>query len=159
MHKVSFHSRFSIAKLLVLGVALTPVALLAQTGAPADVPAATQDQQGPPPRGGHMDPAERDAHMLRMMTKRLDLTPDQVTQIQGIQADSRTQMQGLRSDTSVAGPDKRAKMMELHTAQTEKLRAVLNDQQKAKFDAMEQQRKDRMDERRGENGPPPPPQQ
>lgn len=159
MHSFSSHSRFTLVKVLVLGVALTPVAMLAQAGAPADPPAATQDQQGPPMHGGHRDLADRDAHMLTMMTKRLDLTPDQVTQIQGIQADSRTQMQSLRTDTSVAGPDKRSKMMEIHKGQTEKVRAVLNDQQKAKFDEMEQHRRDRMDERRGEDGPPPPSQQ
>jgi len=106
-----------------------------------------------------MDPADRDAHMLKMMTKRLDLTPDQATQIQGIQADSRTQMEGLRADTSVAGADKRSKMMDIHKAQTEKVRAVLNDQQKTKFDAMEQHRHDRMEERRGGGDGAPPTQQ
>ena len=159
MHSISMNSRGSIAKVLVLGLALTPMAMIGQTSAPTDPSAATQDQQGPPQHGGHMDPSERDAHMLKMMTKQLDLTPDQVTQVQGIQADSRTQMQSLRSDTSVAGPDKRAKMMEIHKTQTEKIRAVLNDQQRTKFDAMEQHRRDRMDERRGEDGPPPAAQQ
>ena len=157
MKSFSIKSRFPIAQVLVLGVALAPMSLFAQTGASADPSAATQDQQGPPP-GGHMDPAGRDGHMLKMMTKRLDLTPDQVTQIQGIQADSRTQMQGLRGDTSVAGPEKHAKMMEIHQAQTEKVRAVLNDQQKAKFDAMEQHRKDRMNEHHDGDAPPAPPQ-
>ena len=155
MKSFLIHSRFPLATSLVLGMVLAPAAMMAQAGASGDPSAATQDQQGPPPHGEHMDPVERDARMLKMMTRRLDLTPDQATQIQGIQADTRTQMQGLRSDTSVAGPDKRAKMMEIHKAQTEKFRAVLNDQQKAKFDAMEQRHKDHMDEGHGGDGPPP----
>ncbi len=153
--QTSLSFRFPFAKALVLGMALAPVTLLAQSTAPADPSAATQDQQGPPPHGEHGNPAERQAHMLKMMTKRLDLSPDQVTQIQGIQADSLSQMQARRGDTSTQDADKHAKMMEIHKAETEKIRAVLNDQQKAKFDAMQQHRHDHMEGQDRDNAQPP----
>ena len=71
------------------------------------------------------------------MTKRLNLSPDQVTQVKAIQADNETQTQAIHSDTSLQGPDRRTKMMDLHKAESGKIRALLNDDQKAKFDAME----------------------
>lgn len=151
------------ARLAIFSLVLAPVSLLAQTSDPASTSPATQDG-GPPPahRGGeHMDPAERQAHMLQMMTKRLTLSPDQVTQIKSIQADTGTQMQALHADTSVQRPDRHAKMMDLHKAETDKIRAVLNDDQRSKFDAMTAKRQERMHEPHGDQDvlPPPPPAQ
>ena len=42
-----------------------------------------------------------------MLTKQLDLTPDQVTQIKAIDDDSRKQMMALREDTAIPQADKR----------------------------------------------------
>ena len=145
------------ARLVVLGLSLGPVALFAQTNEPASQPPAAQDGQGPPAHGRHMDPEQRQARMLEMMTKRLSLTPDQVTQVKGIQADSLSQEQSLRSDTTTQGPDRRTKMMDLHKAESEKVRAVLNDDQRSKFDAMQARQQEHWKERGGEQGPPPPP--
>ena len=145
-----------VARLALFSLALSPVAMLAQQGDPAATPPSSQDG-APPPRGGHGDPAERQAHMLEMMTKRLNLSPDQVTQIKTIQTDTQTQMQALHSDTSVQGADRRSKMMDLHKAENDKVRAVLNDEQRTKFDAMEAKRHDRMRGGEGEQGPPAPP--
>ncbi len=143
----------SIGRVLVLGMALAPVALLAQQATAPDAQGTTQGQ-GPEHgrRGG--GPAERQAHMLKKLTKRLDLTPDQVSQVQGVQDDSRTQLQALRSDTS-APADRHTKMMEIHKTEQEKIRAVLNDQQKTKFDAMVARRQERRHEHdaSGQNPP------
>ena len=145
-----------VARLALVGLVLAPVSLVAQQSDPSAAPPATQDG-GPPPRGPHGDPAERQAHMLQMMTKRLNLSPDQVTQVKAIQADNETQMQAIHSDTSLQGADRRTKMMDLHKAENEKIRAVLNDDQKTKFDAMEAKRHDRMQHGSGEQDAPPPP--
>ena len=68
------------------------------------------------------------------------------------------QMKALREDTSIAGPDKRTKMMDIHKASQDKIRALLTADQQTKFDALQAE----MRERRGESwwrtrGPPPPP--
>ncbi len=148
-----------VARLALVGLVLAPVSLAAQQSDPSATPPATQDG-GPPPRGPHGDPAERQAHMLQMLTKRLNLSPDQVTQVKAIQADSESQMQAIHSDTSLQGADRRTKMMDLHKTETDKVRAVLNDDQKAKFDAMEAKRHERMEhDRGGQDAPPPPPAQ
>lgn len=140
-------------RLTLVGLVLSPVALLAQ----ATDPAPSQDAPPPHARGQHMDPAQRQTRMLDTMTRRLNLSPDQVSQIKGIQADGETQMQALHADNSVQGPDRRAKMMDLHKSQNDKIRAVLNDEQKTKFDAMEAKHRGRMHGGDGEQGPPPPP--
>jgi Spy/CpxP family protein refolding chaperone len=117
------------------------------------VPMLAQDNPGPPP-GGRGQMQER---QLEMMTKALDLTPDQVTQVKAINADSRQQMEALRADTSTPQEDKRDKMMAIRKSSQEKIRAILTDDQKAKFDAMQA----RMRERRQQGGdapPAPPPQ-
>ena len=92
-----------------------------------------------------------------MMTKKLDLTPDQVSQVKTIQADNETQMQAIHSDTSLQGPDRHAKMMDLHKAENDKIRAVLNDDQRTKYDAMQAKRQEHM--RGDHNAPPAPPVQ
>ena len=100
-------------------------------------------------------------NQVEFLTKKLSLTPDQVTQVKAIDADAMNQMKALHEDTSVAGPDKRAKMMDIHKTSQDKIRGLLTDDQKTKFDALQAQ----MRERRGDHGgggdgpPPPPPQQ
>ncbi len=89
-----------VAAAAILSLAMGGVMALAQdnSGAPAPPPPPAQDQQGPM---GHDGPHGREGHerQLEMMTKRLNLTPDQVTQVKAIEADTMTQAQGLRSDT------------------------------------------------------------
>ena len=147
----------NVARLAVFSLALTPVAVFAQQTDPPAPPPSSQDG-GPPPHRGHGgDPAERQERMLQMMTKRLNLSPDQVTQIKAIQADNETQMQAIHSDTSLQGADRHAKMMDLHKAENDKMRAVLNDEQRTKFDAMQAKRQERMHGHDGDQAPPPPP--
>lgn len=136
-----------MVRALMLGVVLAPVAVVAQVASDGSQGNTAQDQgqtQGGAMHGPHGDPAERQQHMLKMLTKRLNLTPDQVQQVQGIQNDSMTQMQALHSDTSTAPADRRAKMMDIHKTEQEKIRAVLNDQQKPKYDAMVAHQQERM---------------
>jgi protein CpxP len=78
-----------------------------------------------------------------------------------IDDNSRQQMMALRSDTTVAQSDKRAKMMAIHQASQDKIRAVLNDEQKTKYDALQAEMKARRESHEGGQGaaPTPPPQQ
>jgi Spy/CpxP family protein refolding chaperone len=106
--------------------------------------------------GGHMmDPDQRLAHM----TKRYNLTADQQSQIKPILQDEQQQMQTMRSDTSMSRDDKRAKMMSMHQESTQKIEAVLTDQQKQKFEADQQKMKEHMAEHmhggQGDAGQPP----
>ncbi len=146
-------------------LAMVAVCGAAMTATLSAVPLAAQDapppqQGGGPPEGGRRDPAEMQARRLQMMTKQLNLSPDQVTQIKAIDDDQMTQMHALHDDTSTPQADKRTKMMAIRQASMEKTRAVLNDEQKTKFDAMEARHREHgRGEGQGGDGPPPPPQQ
>lgn len=120
--------------------------------------ASAQDQAPPPPdqnapqaeggamgghHGGHrMDADQRLAHM----TKRYKLTADQQSQIKPILQDEQQQMESMRSDTSTSRQDKMEKMKSMHEADSQKIEAVLNDEQKQKYEADQQ----KMQARRGQ---------
>jgi protein CpxP len=148
-----------LCSLVLTGLLATGV-MLAQEPGSAPEQSAPQAEGGG--MGGHrggrmMDPDQR----LAKMTKRYKLTADQQSQIKPILQDEQQQMQSMRSDTSTSRDDKRAKMQSTHQASTQKIEAVLTDEQKQKFEADQQ----KMQERRaqhmhgGANGPagaPPP---
>jgi Spy/CpxP family protein refolding chaperone len=148
-----------LCSLVLTGLLATGV-MLAQEPGSAPEQGAPQAEGGG--MGGHhggqgMDPDQRLAHM----TKRYKLTADQQSQIKPILQDEQQQMEGMRSDTSTSRDDKRAKMQSMHQASTQKIEAVLTDEQKQKFEADQQ----KMQEHRaqhmhgGANGPqgaPPP---
>jgi protein CpxP len=128
------------------------------------LPAMAQDPSAPPPvpdgqtgpqngRGGMGE------HQLEFLTKKLNLTPDQVTHVKAINDDSRKQLMALREDTSIAGADKRTKMMHIYKASQDKIRALLTEDQKTRYDALEAEIRERMENRRGGPGgtPPAPP--
>jgi len=126
------------------------------------MPMVAQDNAAPPPPQGQMGNGHGhgEEHQLERMTKQLNLSPDQVTQVKAIDDNTRQQMMALRNDSSVAGPDRRAKMMAIHQASQDKVRAVLNDDQKTKYDAMQAEMKARRESHEGgQGGPPAPPQQ
>jgi protein CpxP len=130
-----------IAMIALCSGALIAIPVMAQDAAPAGPPAG-----GP---GGRMQ-----GRQLEMMTQKLNLTTDQQTQIKAIQSDTMKQMMALREDTSLSQADKQSKMMDLRTASQSKIRAVLTDEQKPKFDEMQAQMRERMKERQ-QGGPPP----
>ncbi len=130
------------------------------------VMAMAQDQSAPPPphqqdgqgtMGGGMHGRGGPERQVDMMTKRLNLSPDQVTQVKAIEAESMSQAKALRDDTSLSQEDRHSKMKSIHEAAQTKVRAVLNDEQKTKFDAMMAHRRERMQNGEGQAPPPPPP--
>jgi Spy/CpxP family protein refolding chaperone len=153
-----FHKPMMRAAVLALCTATLSTApmLMAQDNT-APAPAQQQDNMAP---GGH-GRGMRGGRQVEMLTKRLNLTPDQVTQVKAIDADQMSQMKALRADTSTPQADKRSKMMEIHQASQDKIRNVLTDEQKTKYDAMQSKMKERRQNRQGgeEAAPPPPPAQ
>jgi ABC-type uncharacterized transport system ATPase subunit len=118
--------------------------------------ALAQDNAAPPQeqdhstRGAHpMDPDR----MLQRLTRELDLTADQQSQIKPLLVDHQQKVEALVQDQSVSQQDRHAKMKTLSEDMHSKIAAVLTDQQKQKFESMLQRT-----HRGGENSPPPPPQ-
>jgi Spy/CpxP family protein refolding chaperone len=137
-------------------IALSTMPMMAQDNSAP--PPQQQDQAGP--QGRHGGPGQREERQVEFLTKKLNLTPDQVTQVKAIDDSSRQQMMALRNDSTVAQADKRAKAMDIHKASQDKIRAVLTEDQKTKFDALQAEMKARRESREGGQGsaPPPPPQ-
>lgn len=81
---------------------------------------------------------------VQHLTKALNLSDDQQAKVKSILEDQKNQMQSLRQDTSMSQQDRRAKFQQIHEASTQKIRATLNDDQKAKFDQMQAQHKEHM---------------
>ena len=81
-------------------------------------------------RMGNMD------DMMQELTTKLNLTADQQTKIKSIMEENHQKMQTSMKDESLSKEDKHAKTMEMHNAVHAKVREVLTDDQKPKFDAM-----------------------
>jgi protein CpxP len=96
-------------------------------------------------------------HQVEFLTKKLNLTPDQVTQVKAIDDSTRQQMMALRNDTSTTSDEKRPKMMAIRQASDAKIRALLTPDQQTKYDAMQAEMREHR--RDGSGGPPstPPP--
>jgi len=103
----------------------------------------------PPPQGqgyghrGMMNPDEQ----LKHLTKQLDLTADQQTQIKPLLENQQQQAMQLRQDQSLSQQDRHAKMMAIHTDTRSKIEAVLNDTQKQKYEAMQARMQEHMHDR------------
>jgi len=125
--------------------------------------ALAQDNQGssqeaPPPGGPpghghgrmHMDPSQHAA----MLAKHLKLSSDQQSKVEDIFKSEQSQMESLHSDTSLSQQDRRSKMMDIHKATSDQVRAVLNPDQQKKWDEMQSKREERMHNHQGgDNGP------
>lgn len=130
---------FALTGLLTLGMAGS--AALAQDSAPP------QGQNMHEHRG--MDPDEQ----LKHMTKQLDLSADQQSQIKPILESQHQQMQALWQDQSASREDRHAKMQSIHQDTSSKIEAVLNDTQKQKYEAMQSRMAEHRGGRMGEQAP------
>jgi Spy/CpxP family protein refolding chaperone len=155
MKMTIFHKPMMRAAVLALCTATLSAAPMMMAQDNTAPPPQQQDNMGPP-SGGHGRRGERQVEML---TKRLDLTPDQVTQVKAIDADQMSQMKALRDDTSTPQADKRSKMMAIRQASQDKIRGVLTDEQKPKYDAMLAKMQQRHHDHQGGDEAAPPPQQ
>ena len=118
-----------------------------------DTARAAPTQQGDgqrPPAGGRSWPGGRGGGMggerqVEMLTKQLNLSADQVTQLKSIDADAMTQMKRLRDDAAIARDDKRAKT--IRTDAQAKIKALLDDGQKQKYEKLQAKMQERMGDR------------
>jgi len=140
------------AAVLLCSVSLVLPAL-AQTGSADGAPAA-QNQQGQRMGGRRGNPEQR----MERMTKELSLSADQQVKVKAILEDGRAKMMAAR-DPNASRDDQRARMMDLRKAESDHIKAVLDDGQKAKFDEMQKREMERMRDGGGPGGPggPPPP--
>ncbi len=108
--------------------------------------ALAQEQQGPPPgaqqRRGMQSPQERADNLAKELT----LTDDQKKKVLTALEDQQKQRQALMGDTSLSQEDRMTKMREISTKTNDAIKAVLNDEQKKKYD-------ESMQRRRGPGGP------
>jgi Spy/CpxP family protein refolding chaperone len=137
-------------KYAVLMLALfVPVALLAQGGGPGG--------PGGGEPGGRRVPSVDE--QLDHLSQKLNLTDAQKPQIKTILQDQRDRMKQVMDSSTGPREENRSKMREIHEAAADKIRAVLTDEQKAKFDKMQDQHRKHTEEGHGDQGTPPPPPQ
>jgi Spy/CpxP family protein refolding chaperone len=142
------HRKFgtlALTSLLTLGMA-AGAAFAQDQSAPPSPPPNMQGHRG-------MDPDTQ----LKRLTKQLDLSADQQSQIKPILDSRQQQMQQLWQDQSMSRDDRHQKMTEIQSDTTNKIEAVLNDTQKQKYEAMQAEMKQRMMQRQ-QGGAAPPPQ-
>jgi len=100
-----------------------------------------------------MDPDRQ----LERLTRELNLTTDQQTQIKPLLVERQQKMQALFQDQSAAPEDRRAQGRSIMEGTNNSIKALLNDDQKQKFEAM-QQRMRHNGPMGGPGAPPPPPE-
>jgi hypothetical protein len=139
---------FSLALggLLTLGV--SAAAMAQDNPAPAAAPTQDQGQAGRGP--GRMNPDRQ----LEHMTRELGLSADQQNQIRPLLVDRQQKMQALFQNQSIAQEDRRARMQSIRQDTQAKIEAVLNDQQKQKFEAMQEHMRRGGPEGGPQGGPP-----
>lgn len=101
----------------------------------------------------HMGQMSIDEH-VKMMSEKLNLTDDQQAKAKALLTEQQQQMHSIMGDASLSEDDKKAKVRSLHEATHAKFRDVLNDDQKKKFDEMQQQMHDRMHSKDGDASQP-----
>ncbi|MBV8068447.1 MAG: hypothetical protein JO270_00980 [Acidobacteriaceae bacterium] len=111
---------------------------------PQDQSAAPQNSQE---MRRHADPSEQ----LKHLTKRLNLTADQQSQLLPILTSRQQQMESIHNDSSLSAKDKHAKMRAVREDSDTKIRSVLTDSQKQTYDQMQQQMRERMQQRHDQN--------
>ncbi len=126
-------SKLLLSVLALAAFAAAPVLRAEDTPAPSAPAAGAGDHKGA--RGG--SPEQR----LAELTKKLDLTDDQVAKIKPILKDEAEALKALKEDTSVDKEAKRPKMMEIRKSHQDQILAILTPDQQAKLKAMREQHK------------------
>lgn len=120
------------------------------------VPAMMLAQMGHGRMGGRHMPSVDD--QVKHLSEQLNLTDTQKTQVKAILQDQHDQMKKVMQNSSGSREDNWSKMREIHQNASAKVRDLLTDEQKTKYDKLEQERQQRMQERHGggenKEGPP-----
>ena len=144
-------------------LSLTSALCLALAGplAFAQAPQAPSDAQQPPApivrphRGDYAGPRHQpDAHKQAMMlSRRLNLTPDQTARIEPVLADRQQKMAALHANTSLTPEQTREQMRSLHEQERTQFASILTPEQQEQMKAMRHGR--RGGQFRGQPGPNP----
>ena len=141
---------------------LVSLALTALLAAGASGAALAQDNPPPPPnqaQAGGRGPMRMDPdRQLERMTRQLSLSADQQSQIKPMLVDRQQRMEAVFQDQSLSQQDRHAKIQAIRQETRSKIEAVLNDDQKQRFDAMEQRGRGRGGPGGPPDGAPPAPQ-
>jgi Spy/CpxP family protein refolding chaperone len=116
--------------------------------------ASAHQQPASPSQGQPSQPSSSLTSMdqyLKVLSEKLGLTADQIAKIKPILQDQLTQMQTVRKDSSLTAGQKLDRIHSLYNETQTKIRGVLTDDQKKKFDAMPP---DQHSPSEGENPPP-----
>ena len=118
-------------------------------------PPPDQGQAGPPQggRGMRMDPTRQ----LERLTRELSLTTDQQSQIKPMLFERQQKMQALMQNESLSQEDRRTQARTISEGTNNSIKALLTDEQKQKFDAMQANMRRNGPGGGGPGGPPPPP--
>ncbi len=119
----------------------------AALSAQEQAPATSDPQQG---QWGHgqrhmMNPDRQLAHL----TKTLNLSADQQSQIKPLLVDRQQKMQALWQNQSLSREDRLSKAQAIRQDARTKLEATLNDQQKQQFEALQAKMQERRQQRMG----------
>jgi len=138
-------NRMALAGALVLGAACAQKPATAQTTSPS--PQVSTQQDGGERRG------RRGGDRSQALLNGITLTADQQTQVTAIRERHRSEMQALNPREN---PDDRAKMQQNMQTQLAEIRAVLTPDQQTQFDKNVADMRQRMQQRGGGPGGPPP---
>jgi periplasmic protein CpxP/Spy len=121
----------------LLAACLFAVAALAQQNPPAQ-------ESGDHKHSGHMaGMGSADDHVKELTTK-LNLTADQQAKVKAILEENHQKMEATMKDESLSKEERHSRMMSMHESVHTKVREVLTDDQKPKFDAMVKDMEDHM---------------
>ncbi|HKV94060.1 MAG TPA: Spy/CpxP family protein refolding chaperone [Candidatus Angelobacter sp.] len=130
----------TIHKLFLLAVCMLAMSAFAQQNPPA--------QGGNDGQGHHRRGMPSVDDQVKHLTEQLSLTDDQQSKVKAIVQDTHDQMTKLMQDESLSREDKMTKARSLHEAATGKIRDILTDEQKKKFDDMQKEMQEHMHQRR-----------
>ena len=104
--------------------------------------ALAQDQPAPGQggRGRHMPSVD---DQTKELSTTLQLSDDQTKQVRAILQDQQDARQKLMQDQSTSFEEKRPKMREIHETASAKIRALLTNDQKSKYDQLEKEQQER----------------
>ena len=114
-----------------------------------ETPSATPGQQAPQPGQGQMGSQGQSNidNQVKILADQLTLTSDQQTKVRSILVDQHEQAMGLVKDSTLSREDKMAKIHTLREGTIAKVRQVLTDEQKPKFDQMIQAQDEKIRQR------------
>jgi len=139
-------------KLALLAFALSAVVVLVLPALTVAQGAPGEEHAGPP---HHMPTVQE---QMQEFTHRLQLTQEQQPKVKAILEDMHEQMKQLRESSSGSSEDTKAKMRDIHDKAHARIRELLTDEQKVKFDKMiEEHHKHMEGPGHGDAGAPPPP--